>query len=327
MKKHRNLLCSILFLTILVGLLAVASRLVVPKNNEKASGMHNARATGFLTERENSMDYVVIGDSETYSSMSPMRLWRDYGYTGYICGTPSQHLEDTLGYLQQFCENQKPKLVIFEANALYRSSGFQDDFYRVVYRNVEKVFPIFEYHNRWKELSFRDIGKVNYTWRNYLKGFLPTFVSKPWEGGNSYMKKTPDLREIPKVNRYYFGKIAEFCKDNNLPLLITNVPNPVNWRYAKHNSVQLLADKYGLEYFDMNLHLEEINIDWKKDSRDGGDHMNLYGAAKVTDFLGKYMAEHYSLPDHRGDEAYSSWDKDLEKYEKQIEKSLPDEEN
>ena len=87
MKRMKNVLCSLLFLAILTGLLTAGSWLVEPKNNEKSSGMRNAQATGFLTERENSLDYLIIGDSETYSSMSPMQLWRDYGYTGYVCGT------------------------------------------------------------------------------------------------------------------------------------------------------------------------------------------------------------------------------------------------
>lgn len=315
MRKCKNLLCSLLFLTILVGLLAAGSHLVKPKNNEKESGMHNARATGFLTERENSLDYVVIGDSETYSSMSPMQLWQDYGYTGYICGTPAQHIEDTLGYLQEFCEVQKPKLVIFEANALYRSSGIQEDVSRILSRSLEKTLPIFEYHDRWKSLSAADIGHVNYTWRNYLKGFVPTWKSKPWTGESAYMKKTDKVRDIQQINQYYFGQIASFCQERNIPLLLVNVPAPVNWNYQKHNGVKQLAKSYDVPYYDMNLRSEKMNIDWNGDSRDGGDHMNVYGAQKVTHFLGKYLAKHYDLPDHREDPAYSSWNEDLEKYQ------------
>lgn len=319
MKKHKNLLCSLLFLAILFGLLTAGSWLVEPKNNEKASGMRNASATGYLTERENSMDYLVIGDSETYSSISPMQLWEDYGYTGYVCGTPSQHIEDTFGYLKAFCQVQTPKLVIFEANALYRSSGFQDDVSRIVSRSIEKTLPIFEYHDRWKSLSMADIGQVNYTWRNYLKGFIPTWKSKPWTGGNGYMLKTDKKKEIQDVNQYYFGQIASFCEERNIPFLVVNVPAPVNWNYQKHNGVKSLTKSYDVPYYDMNLRVEKMNIDWQGDSRDGGDHMNIYGAQKVTYFLGKYLAKHYDLPDHRGDPAYNSWDQDLEKYQKTVE--------
>lgn len=49
---------------------------------------------------------------------------------------------------------------------------------------------------------------------------------------------------------------------------------------------------------------------------DGGDHMNFKGARKVTAYLGKYLNKHYSLPDHREDPAYDSWNQDLIEYEK-----------
>ena len=44
--------------------------------------------------------------------------------------------------------------------------------------------------------------------------------------------------------------------------------------------------------------------------------MNFKGARKVTAYLGKYLDKHYSLPDHREDPAYDSWNQDLIEYEK-----------
>ena len=41
---------------------------------------------------------------------------------------------------------------------------------------------------------------------------------------------------------------------------------------------------------------------------DKGDHLNLSGAHKVTDYMTMYLQEHYMLPDHRGDEKFTSWD-------------------
>ena len=65
-------------------------------------------------------------------------------------------------------------------------------------------------------------------------------------------------------------------------------------------------------YLDMNLKTEELQIDWEKDTRDGGDHLNFAGATKVTAFLGSYLKGNYALSDHRQDEVYSSWNEDLE---------------
>ena len=62
------------------------------------------------------------------------------------------------------------------------------------------------------------------------------------------------------------------------------------------------AGKYGIPYLDFNQKLKELGIDWKSDTLDKGDHLNLSGAHKVTDYMTMYLQEHYMLPDHRGDE-------------------------
>lgn len=322
-KKHRPFLRSALFLLVFSLLIAGSSWVVMPKSNAKASGMRNARAFGYLAEQPDTIDFVVIGDSETYSSISPMQLWKDYGYTGYVCGTPAQHMEDTYKALEKFCETQSPKLVILEANAMFRSSGFQEDVQRVFFREVEQTLPLIEYHDRWKNLSLQDFtGQIQYDWINPLKGFVPTYTSQPWKGGHGYMKKTDKAREVEEVNRHYFDKIAGLCREKGIRLLVANAPAPVNWNYQKHNAIQRLAKEYSLPYLDMNFSSQEMGIDWEQDSRDGGDHMNVYGAQKVTAFLGKYLAKEYKLPDHRKDPAYASWDQNLKQYEKTIHKGM-----
>ena len=40
-----------------------------------------------------------------------------------------------------------------------------------------------------------------------------------------------------------------------------------------------------------------------------GDHLNYYGAAKITRWLGDFLSD--ALPDHRGEAAYAAWDRDL----------------
>ena len=56
-----------------------------PKNNYVEYGMHYRGASGILAEEENTIDTIIIGNSEAYSSIIPMELWKDYGYTSYNC--------------------------------------------------------------------------------------------------------------------------------------------------------------------------------------------------------------------------------------------------
>ena len=64
----------------------------------------------------------------------------------------------------------------------------------------------------------------------------------------------------------------------------------------------------------MNLILDELALDWNTDTRDGGDHMNLSGAEKVSSYLGKYLLNTGLFVDHRADEAYAEWNESLQKY-------------
>ena len=57
----------------------------------------------------------------------------------------------------------------------------------------------------------------------------------------------------------------------------------------------------------MNLCLEEMNFDWSKNTADCGEHLNYWGAVKVTRALGRRL-EVLGVPDHRGDNAYAAWD-------------------
>lgn len=48
-------------------------------------GNGNKNALSVMKQPENSIDYLVIGDSESYSSISPMEIWIKHGFAGYNC--------------------------------------------------------------------------------------------------------------------------------------------------------------------------------------------------------------------------------------------------
>ena len=63
---------------------------------------------------------------------------------------------------------------------------------------------------------------------------------------------------------------------------------------------------------------DRIGIDWEWDTNDGGDHMNLTGATKVTNYFGEYFRGKGDLTDHRGDPGYSDWDEELAEYDQLV---------
>ena len=89
---------------------------------------------------------------------------------------------------------------------------------------------------------------------------------------------------------------------------------------ARHNSIERFAKEIGVDYIDMNTMPSEVPIDWEHDTRDMGDHLNIYGAEKATAYLGSYLEDTGLLTDHRDDPAYSGWNESLASFIKRYKK-------
>ena len=63
-------------------------------------------------------------------------------------------------------------------------------------------------------------------------------------------------------------------------------------------------------------------MNWKVDSMDKGDHLNLSGAHKVTAYLGTYLKEQYQLSDHRSEEQYQEWNTLAVSYKEETEEAI-----
>ena len=92
----------------------------------------------------------------------------------------------------------------------------------------------------------------------------------------------------------------ELCRKEGIRLLFVGTPTPKNWDYRRHNGVSDYAARRKVPFLDMNLLEKELNIDWERDSRDEGDHLNTYGAEKVSRYLGDYLKENYGLTSQTG---------------------------
>ena len=92
-------------------------------------------------------------------------------------------------------------------------------------------------------------------------------------------------------------------------------------RQAQYNYIADLIEPYGYTFLNLNDYYEEIGIDFETDFYDYGGHANAFGAEKTTEFLGKYLNEHYTLPDKRGQEGYEDWDKAYERWCAQTEEA------
>ena len=59
------------------------------------------------------------------------------------------------------------------------------------------------------------------------------------------------------------------------------------------------------------------DFDWKKNTRDNGYHLNIYGADIVTQKLEETIKQ-YNLPNHKEDSNYQHWNESYQIYEELI---------
>lgn len=306
----RKAVLCIVFVVILAGLLLLSSHILTPKNNDREGGIIDPAANGVLSEPPGTIDVLVIGDSEAYCTVMPLKIWKEHGITTYCCATSGQRLSYSEQFVYKVFENQHPVMVFLETNTIFRKVTFEE----ALNNKAEAYFPVITYHNRWKTLSTKDLkNSVSYDTVEDGKGYFYSkkIVEADTEG---YMEESEDFSPISSRNRHYVEKINEFCENNGAKLVLLSTPSTVNWNYKRHNSITRLAGEMDVEYIDMNTLQEEIPIDWAHDSRDEGDHLNDYGAEKATAYLGDYLEKTGLLTDHRGDAAYAGWNESAAKH-------------
>ncbi|CAM4222444.1 SGNH/GDSL hydrolase family protein [Erysipelothrix inopinata] len=305
MKKGKKLMKFILFVTILGLILLVLSK-----------GFSVKEISGIESEKENSVDYLVLGDSEAYTSISPMEIWNERGYTGYNLGVSAQTLQRGLDVFQKAIENQKPKILLIESNFIFRNKGFINDAESFISTLFTNHFSIFNDHTNWKKMikegklpSFDDQEFVS----NPLKGYRYRFEVKPYTKGE-YVNPTQNRVSVPTYQKFILDQIMEICNNNDIKVIFYSAPTPVNWGYSNHNTVADLAKEYGCEYVDLNLLTKQLEIDWNKDTYDAGDHLNFNGTLKVTKYISEYLSKNTNLEDLRHNSNYTNWEEDYQKY-------------
>ncbi len=286
---------------------------------------------GFYAEKRNDIDLVVIGSSNSFCTVDPIVLYEEYGIAAYDFGSSSQPMNLSVLYLREALKTQQPKVVALEINMMTSDSvssrgeaglrwGFTNiplsvDKLRCIYQSLGEVnaeyftyvFPVFRYHNRWKELSKTDYTYFYKDKTNYTKGYLETqAVSETAVNLTDYGFEGEAW--IEEENVACLDEMVQLCRQKNVELLLFKSPTE-NWHRYETAAVSALAGARGLQFVDFNeLYSDgKIELDMAADFRDS-QHLNDSGAQKVTRYLGGYIRENYELPDRRDDAEPNAWD-------------------
>ncbi len=338
---RRNLaciVCVVCFLLLAALGFRRADRILLAKEGETLSA-------SYYTYEPGTFDVILIGPSLMKNGVQPVELWENYGIAAYNLACGNQSLPCSYYLLKDAISRDHPELVVLEVTyaedgGLTRSDDFVhyitdrmpwNDRYRYEMiqalipetERLEFYLPFYSFHSRWKEITAEDFVNDDYQ-DDTLGGVLYSrTVSKSAQLFERY-DADGSLQEIP---RQYLQKIINLCKENETELLLISCPVSsangdcdeahFNARRSVMREVAALAADENVTFLNFLETPDALYLDGYRDYSDGV-HLNMFGAAKLTDFLGSYISQNYSsVSDKRTDaDTAAVLDKVSERYEK-----------
>lgn len=297
----------------------------------------------FYGEPEDSLDVLYIGSSPLLRGISPMQMYREHGYTGYVRASALQAPAVSYGLLGESLQKQSPKVVVLVCDNLFQEYDYAEhegDLRRALdgmklspykWEIMQKVtaaderqtmlsylFPLLRYHERWKEVNLAEAEAEPLLKHSFQKGQVPLSDVAPQTYPSDFMKPTGENVVFDEDALLETMRSIALCKKKEIPVLLLHLPK-MNWSYEKSMAIEQFAKEQGVDYVDLDR--EEVRnvleLNPQMDYYDQG-HMNVTGAKKVSKWLGDFLAEKYALPDHRNDDSYLQWDADLKVYLEKI---------
>ena len=320
--------CSILLLIIMIFLGIVFLQKATMRDS---SGF---KYRPFLQE-DTEYDVLFFGTSHVINGIFPMQLWNDYGITSYNFGGHGNSLAMAYWTMVNAVEYHKPKIAVLDVlgaganspsmkvgNAHLSMDAFPisrtkisavcDIFPDDKGAQVELLFPLCIYHNRWNEITptMLQAGLNIYSESSKEKGA----ESRMKVGTPNTMELIPESEMMDQntIGLSYVRKFITYCEEKDIIPIIINIPYPSNYgeQRAANAAIKFARDNHvsaiNFQYLDI--------VDFDIDCYDSDSHLNPSGARKVTDYLGKYLTSHYALTDHRNDPTYIGWKSDYADY-------------
>ncbi len=316
----KTIISSLEFFLILLLLFMAGSALVkrqAQKSDQESNLKRNATEVMLQKESENAIDLLVLGDSEAYTSISPMQIWENTGIPTFVAAQPGQTMTEMYHMFQTAMQKQKPKMLLIETHSLLHSSGSVYAMQNILMDHWTGMLPIFQYHDLWKSLVKSTPASASTEW----KGFKMRSGVKACTELRYYMMPDQKVQMIPVDNQVILGEIVQTAKAKGCTVILYSAPSPKNYNFAIHNGIAEVAKELGVTYIDLNLAVADMNIDWNTDTLDAGDHLNVAGAEKATEYMLKQIHTE-TLPSHKEDPRYESWNTLKHRYEEALDSSM-----
>lgn len=332
-QKHAVLLTGVIAVLILTLCLFLLQELLRPKYGQL--NIPEGTLIADYYDDPTHHDVIFIGDCEVYENFSPVTLWEEQGITSFIRGSAQQLiwqscylLEETLGY-------ETPEVVVFNVlsmkygepqseaynrlnldgmrwsaaklGAVRASMTEEEDF-------LSYVFPLLRYHSRWSELGWEDVTGMFRRESVSHGGFLMRADVKA-AGTIPEGRPLADYQFDETCYRY-LDRMTALCAEHGVQLVLIKAPSLYPYWYSQWDEqMETYAREHNIPYLNFLDKIDEVGLDFSQDTYDGGLHLNLSGAEKLTRWFGRWLTENCDLPDHGDDtDIQALWTRRAERY-------------
>ena len=297
-EKKQRILKSIIFTLIGIGLFVYSIFIFVPRNLKPSEATRFYMGKGYREEPKDSLDAMIIGTSDAFSCFSPSYIFEHHELETYNCGVSKQSVLGMRKQLEDLLKYQKPQAIIVETDAVYYSN-----YGEMEYLWVKGMDFMEKYHLFWKDLSIDNFYSIPDYPRDPLRGFIfrkKVTVPERFREDYYHEDKTAKPEKFDKGVKKNLNKIVDICENNNIKVFFYASYSSATWTDGRHNAIQNFCDSRGVEFIDAEDYRTEIGFDEYTDYYDmrdngGGDHLNVSGAHKTTDFLAKKLMNDYGV--------------------------------
>ena len=121
--RIRKLMRAICFCLLFVILFIFLSGAFIPRTGTTEDGMESRISKAYRGEPRDSIDTVLIGNSDIYRAISPVDLFHQTGITSAIAGRPNKQLSEVPGDIRDILRYQNPKTIVLETDCMFSGTN------------------------------------------------------------------------------------------------------------------------------------------------------------------------------------------------------------
>lgn len=266
-------------------------------------------------------DVIFLGDCEVYENFSPQVLWDSFGINSYIRGSAQQLVSQSYYVLEDTFRYEKPDVVVFSVLAVPYNEPPRESYNRMTLDGLrwskskidairasmteeeqflDYVFPLLRYHSRITELTGEDFQYLFHRDKVSHNGYYMRVDARPAENvpeGRPLGDYTIDAGQME-----WLEKIRLLCEQNGVELVLIKAPSLYPYWYDQwEEQIADYAEDHGLLYVNLLALHTAAGLDYQTDTYDGGLHLNLAGAEKLSRYFGEILQDKCGLKDRRGE--------------------------